>query len=476
MLTVLGVSLIFSIGFIVNDVRKSRRQLHGLDPTMVLAAADDLIDRPLAAALAAGSVRLIRCDWFADHDPPTDGSRLAEEAFLPPAEAVDLLRRGDRSILVLSVRWETLLAPDPEGVTVGLVRRYLDEDPRRRLQCALFWDVYSLPPPSGIRRHHAADLQLSSSVVCMLFASITGTSVLQVKNAPKPRPSRMDGSILIFNPHVLEKEEPREASAAVGVRRGRSAASAAASGTREMRLRAKLEQRYGKVVSCLSRTPRVSASQPRRRGEGGRGQALEAGFVWNASAYDECGRSVAEQGMAMTVVAHIAAADRGNLPARFMHAAARRAKLIDLSGGSARNVHVKEPPRTVRRATLAALGAAYYADRRERVQVASMFAQLEFTVDAALDEGSQMQQLDTFTINPRLLEQLKMISSVQVPIHFVDGLVLARCTRSQVGRAGHHRGRGGLAHRRGLHVGAVIIAVNGEEAGSARSAAPWTEP
>ena len=65
---------------------------------------------------------------------------LPPAAFLLPEEAVELLGRGDRSVLVLSYRWLTALHPEPHGTTLAAVRRYLASD-ERLSGCGLFWDV-----------------------------------------------------------------------------------------------------------------------------------------------------------------------------------------------------------------------------------------------------------------------------------------------------------------------------------------------
>ena len=52
---------------------------------------------------------------------------LPPEAFYSPEEAVDLLDRGDRSIIVLSYRWYNFYHPDPAGTTLAAVRRFVNE-------------------------------------------------------------------------------------------------------------------------------------------------------------------------------------------------------------------------------------------------------------------------------------------------------------------------------------------------------------
>ena len=94
----------------------------------------------LRERLGDGSIRLVRCAWLqsdeADaalgHDEagaPIVKRRqeLPQGAFVPAAEAVELLRRDDRSVLVLSYAWQTPNHPDPHGTTLNAVRTYLTE-------------------------------------------------------------------------------------------------------------------------------------------------------------------------------------------------------------------------------------------------------------------------------------------------------------------------------------------------------------
>ena len=94
------------------DERGAEKQ----DSLKALVAADDKIDQPLRERLRDGTVRLLRCDWVASPESDaylardeTTGApilkryqELPPEAFYSPEEAVELLDRGDRSVIVLS--------------------------------------------------------------------------------------------------------------------------------------------------------------------------------------------------------------------------------------------------------------------------------------------------------------------------------------------------------------------------------------
>ena len=94
------------------DERGAEKQ----DSLKALVAADDKIEQPLRERLRDGTVRLLRCDWVASpesdaylaRDETTGATilkryqELPPEAFYSPEEAVELLDRGDRSVIVLS--------------------------------------------------------------------------------------------------------------------------------------------------------------------------------------------------------------------------------------------------------------------------------------------------------------------------------------------------------------------------------------
>ena len=159
MLVSLGASFLATAIYVVYDMRAQKKKLDGVDPSIVLTAADMHIDEPIASALTEGRIRLISCKWLMDEDGGgtlkniASGTLLPEEAYLGGEESLALLRKGDRSILVLSYAWETLLAPDPEGRILKTVRTHLNTT--HASDCGIYWDVLSLPsstelpPPSS---------------------------------------------------------------------------------------------------------------------------------------------------------------------------------------------------------------------------------------------------------------------------------------------------------------------------------------
>eukprot|EP00966_Prymnesium_polylepis_P213071 4934681-Prymnesium_polylepis.2 len=93
-----------------------------------LGIAEDKIHKSLLKQLECGNIRLLRCRWLRQTQDTVmrrqqelleEDNRKGNEnkVFLSTKEAADLLRRGDRSVLVLSHRWLTAAHPEPMGTT-----------------------------------------------------------------------------------------------------------------------------------------------------------------------------------------------------------------------------------------------------------------------------------------------------------------------------------------------------------------------
>ena len=177
---------------------------------------DRAIDGPLIENVRSGAVRLVKCGWLADaalSDPAFDVDEvssapivkrrqdLPEAAFHTTEEAAVMLERGNRSVLVLSHCWQTVNHPDPQGITLAATRRYLRSDPTLKT-CALFWDFLSLHQKNSdtwMREpEEDAEFKTALKVMGSLYASLTGTTVVQVKHVPK-RPRHYDGLVQLFN-------------------------------------------------------------------------------------------------------------------------------------------------------------------------------------------------------------------------------------------------------------------------------------
>ena len=93
----------------------------------------------------------------------------------------------------------------------------------------------------------------------------------------------------------------------------------------------------------------------------------------------------------------------------------------------------------------------------------SLPSQIEFIIDRSMDEATQLQQLDRFTISPALVDQLRVISSVVVPI--TPGTCPVNCVPSPCKSGALVTGIFENAEAQevtgaGLHVGCVIVAIN----------------
>ena len=106
------------------------------------------LDDGLVEALQRGDIRLVRSAWLLSQPPDfrmlprqelEDIKRSSDSPspLLDPAEAVALIRKGDRSAGALTYGWLTPGNPDPAGVRVAIVRRALKEYPYIE---AFFWE------------------------------------------------------------------------------------------------------------------------------------------------------------------------------------------------------------------------------------------------------------------------------------------------------------------------------------------------
>ena len=134
-----------------------------------LNSVDDFsLHEKLEESLGKGTIRLLRCSWLLDKYPEsTEGEgatpldingdewlktgggavstklrrfqELPAEAFCSADEAVSLANSGSRRILVLSHCWLTSSDPDPQGIHLTALLRYLRSMGREVRGDALFW-------------------------------------------------------------------------------------------------------------------------------------------------------------------------------------------------------------------------------------------------------------------------------------------------------------------------------------------------
>ena len=245
---VLG-SLIGGLGFAAYDRR----------PFKPLSLSDKLIDEPVAKLLGDGTIKLLSCRWLLEEAEaalprsevtglPVLQRRQVMEKEFPAAfvghecagdtneEAVKLFKAGKRQVLVLSYgcapppfaeppplysaecrcAYAGLSAaePDPHGDRLARLRLYLAELPHAS-ECGLF--MYHVCLPQLPRTPEEDDLfGTALKKMQMLYASITGTAVIQIKDVP-PRPADFDGRLVIHGvPSDLNMEQLKAALVSFG--------------------------------------------------------------------------------------------------------------------------------------------------------------------------------------------------------------------------------------------------------------------
>eukprot|EP00966_Prymnesium_polylepis_P076021 1762467-Prymnesium_polylepis.1 len=187
----------------------------------------------------------------------------------------------------------------------------------RGAELGLFMDWLSLPQ----RPRSASEAEVfnaSLQVVLSLYASITGTTVVQCKEIPR-RPSQFDGALIIRDSAEADDAQLREELTRLGISGGLADPATfiveeTAEGWR--RLRFAIHAHAEQAASALgTRGRQISLEYNDRRydGDGGRG--------W----------CIAEQGVSKAVAAHLsAAAKQGELPPRFRAAQECRQKVVEM--------------------------------------------------------------------------------------------------------------------------------------------------
>ena len=106
------------------------------------------LDYRLSKVLASGAIRLVRSTWLSVQPSSyrmqcrqdleeLERRGVSPSPLLSTQEAVALLRRGDRSIGVLSYGWLSAKDPDPAGARVTRLRRALELQVHIE---AIFWE------------------------------------------------------------------------------------------------------------------------------------------------------------------------------------------------------------------------------------------------------------------------------------------------------------------------------------------------
>ena len=231
----------------------------------------------------------------------------------------------------------------------------------------------------------------------------------------------------------------------------------------EQALRARLHGAYGRVISCsfVGEHAHVRFESHESALKAVADPKLDCDLVHLDKPYDERGRCIAEEGIARVVIAHLKKSEGiGQLPSRFILAQARRPKLVYVGDdGDARECEVDHRPERALAKMRRELEAksAHFRGKDDRDDVLMGVAQMEYLIDRSMDEAAQLQQLDRFTISPALVEQLRLISSVEVRPH--AGTCPVICIRSPCKSGALITSVSNGFEE--LHVGDVIVAING---------------
>ena len=294
--------------------------------------------------------------------------------------------------------WLTAAHPDPHGCTLAAVRAYLRTAPRASA-CGLFWDWGSLPqkPRTGLE---AACFREVLAVMLLLYASMSGTAVLQKKAIP-PRPAAYDGWLVLFDLGEHAATEAALKERLDGLQVGE---------VQELRLaRVDGGSAHVRLATHAQAVDAVAALREQRW--------CGAGLEWNDRPYDgEGGRGwcIAEQGACMAVAVHVEAAVRqrqggaGLAPhlARLAASAeGMRPKVIEISEDqpavavATTTEAAEEASRgsltwlTGQRggvqlaAAMRAIDAAHFTGKGDKATVHMLLAKLEFDIKTALERA-----------------------------------------------------------------------------------------
>ena len=408
LLTVLLGSLVGGAAFAVYQLRATAHTLAAINLSDMLLTADERIDEPVHARLLDGSIRLLRCDWLLATESNAHLTRnesgavlvkrrqeMPEAAYFSPVEAAALFRRGDRSVLVLSSRWLTGAHPDPLGTTLAALRRYLVNE--RLAAAGLFWDYAALPQrgKDGSPRSPTEQdcFKAGLGVMGSFYASLTGTTVLQLKDVP-PRPPAFDGCLMLYN--TTESEVALREK--LGVFGQLTRLEVAPTGG-EVHVRFASHQHAEECVAAQLKAGRA------------------ASLTYNATHYDRdggrpySGWCTFEQGLALLATAHLSAAEaqaHGKaraLSPRLMTAQASRPKAVDISAGGARTREATASAPVLLTETNAAIAHATFIGKGDKANVMQMLAEFEWTMKTAMEQAGQSAE-DGLTVPPAVLNRL----------------------------------------------------------------------
>ena len=303
--------------------------------------------------------------------------------------------------------------PDPLGATLATLRSCL-RNMDRASELGLFWDWASLSQKPRSAEEESL-FRVVLDVMLFLYASVTGTAVLQCKEVPQ-RPAQYDGRLCIFGESEASDELRRELARLGGSEDAEAACIVEATPYGFVRATFNEHIQAERVVAELARRGRKAALEYNDRpydGDGGRG--------W----------CIAEQGASKAVAAHLSAASQqdGGLPERFrMAEESGRAKLAEISASG--ELHMVDvlavpsmplgfmrgdeatPARHLHEA-LEAIKNATFTGKGDKPKVQMLLAKLEWTIRTAFEEAAVGSGHEGQTIDPKIVRERRQAEHAQ---------------------------------------------------------------
>ncbi|EOD27499.1 hypothetical protein EMIHUDRAFT_366582, partial [Emiliania huxleyi CCMP1516] len=135
-------------------------------------------------------------------------------------------------------------------------------------------------------------------------------------------------------------------------------------------------------------------------------QWLQRQMDYNERPYENRGWCLFEQGVAMTVAAHLAAAEAQaaragkELPLRFRRAQELRAKVYDIGGPEPVARSCASPPLTVLEEAFAAIGSSRFTGKGDAAKVLQMLAEFEWVVRSTFQQALECHARSGATLPP----------------------------------------------------------------------------
>jgi hypothetical protein len=167
-------------------------------------------DEGLAAALASGAIRLLdaaalRADRLHALGRRQDLEARPELIFMRPAAAAAALLVSDRRVCFVTHPWRTVAHPDPDGVTLAALLRFL-RSPLGAHVVGVFVDFACLHQHPRTARDEAT-FATAVKVVPHGYASLLGSTVARMSAVP-PRPAELAPIVAL----VAAVDEPGRSS------------------------------------------------------------------------------------------------------------------------------------------------------------------------------------------------------------------------------------------------------------------------